>query len=122
MKRPAAGNRLRVGLLAGVLVVLPIVVGACGANELSDGTLPPIVTTTSTSTTIAPPTTIPDDYIIQPGDTLKKIAIAFNVTEADLIALNEITDPDKIEAGAKLKIPGPGVVIPTTVAETTTTT
>ena len=35
------------------------------------------------------------------------------------MALNGITNPDHIEKGQKLKIPRPGMVIPTTVPATT---
>lgn len=45
-------------------------------------------------------------YIIQPGDTLSNIAARFNVPLADLMAVNNITNPNAISAGAQLIIPG----------------
>ena len=44
-------------------------------------------------------------YIVKRGDTLGKIAKAFQVRLADLQALNGITNPDDIQAGQELQIP-----------------
>ena len=46
-------------------------------------------------------------YTIQPGDTLFSIARQFGVTLDDLVALNNIEDPDRINAGDELFIPPP---------------
>ncbi len=113
--------RSRVTAIAVGLVGLGVVAGACGDTASTPATLPPIVTTTTTTTTIAPTTTIPETYEIQPGDTLRKIADKFGVKMQDIINLNGITNPDKIEAGQKIKIPTPGMEMPTTTAATTTT-
>jgi murein DD-endopeptidase MepM/ murein hydrolase activator NlpD len=45
-------------------------------------------------------------YIVQPGDTINLIAIRFNVPPADLIAVNDLTNPDILPVGSALKIPG----------------
>lgn len=45
-------------------------------------------------------------YIIQPGDSMSLIASRFGVTLADLMAANDIGDPNNIAAGAKIIIPG----------------
>jgi len=45
-------------------------------------------------------------YIIQPGDFLSTIAIDFNVSLPDLLAVNNITDPNSISAGTEITIPG----------------
>lgn len=45
-------------------------------------------------------------YIVQPGDTLSSIAVRFNVTLADLLAANNMTDPNLLAAGQQLVIPG----------------
>lgn len=45
-------------------------------------------------------------YIIQKGDTLSKIAKQNNTTVQELVALNNISDPNKIRAGATLILPG----------------
>lgn len=45
-------------------------------------------------------------YIIQPGDSLSSIASRFGVNLDDLLAINNITDPNSISAGAAIVIPG----------------
>lgn len=45
-------------------------------------------------------------YVVKSGDALSKIAKAHGVKQADLMALNGITDANKIRIGQKLKIPG----------------
>ncbi len=45
-------------------------------------------------------------YIVQPGDSMSLIASRFGVTLADLMAANNISDPNNLAAGAKLIIPG----------------
>ncbi len=45
-------------------------------------------------------------YIVQPGDTLSAIAARFNVNLNDLMAANNITDPNLLSAGQPLVIPG----------------
>jgi hypothetical protein len=45
-------------------------------------------------------------YVVQPGDTLSAIAAKFHTTVERLTALNGITDPDHIQVGRNLKIPG----------------
>src|SRR5271157_4924325 len=45
-------------------------------------------------------------YIIQSGDTLSSIADRFNVSLNDLMSANDITDPNTIQAGQQLVIPG----------------
>ena len=102
-----------------VLAVTPVVAAACGSDGSSSGTLPPIGTTTSTSTTLATTTTLQEFYTIQSGDTISKIASRFGVSRSDLMALNGITNADHIEKGARLKIPRPGDVIPSTLPATT---
>lgn len=92
--------------MAVAAMLLPVIAGACGSDARSGGTLPPMITTTtSTSTIYVTTTTILTSYIVQPGDTLSKIAGRFGVTQAELMALNGITNPDHIEKGQKLKLP-----------------
>ena len=45
-------------------------------------------------------------YIVQPGDTINVIAIRFGITANDLIAANDIADPNILNVGTSLKIPG----------------
>ncbi|MDO8392178.1 MAG: LysM domain-containing protein [Actinomycetota bacterium] len=111
-------KRLRLVLLAGVFVVLPVVSGACGDDNTAHDTLPPIVTTTTTTTILQTTTTYPDFYVLQSGDTLGKVAQLFGTTSAELQAINGIKDPNKVQAGQTIKLPpAPS----TTVAVVTTT-
>jgi LysM repeat protein len=48
---------------------------------------------------------------VQPGDSLSVIAERFDVRIEDLIALNGITNPDQIQAGQKLQIPPPTILV-----------
>ncbi len=48
-----------------------------------------------------------DFYTLQPGDTLGKVANRFQVSLEQLIAANEITNPDLVSAGITLIIPVP---------------
>jgi murein DD-endopeptidase MepM/ murein hydrolase activator NlpD len=45
-------------------------------------------------------------YIVQSGDTLTGIAGQFNVSVTDLIAANNLVDPNNLQAGQQLVIPG----------------
>ncbi|MCX7819387.1 MAG: LysM peptidoglycan-binding domain-containing protein [Kiritimatiellae bacterium] len=46
-----------------------------------------------------------DEYVVQPGDSLSKIAARHGVSARELAELNAITDPNKLRAGQKLKLP-----------------
>ena len=45
-------------------------------------------------------------YIVQAGDTINVIAIKFDVNANDIIAANNITDPNLLSVGTQLVIPG----------------
>jgi murein DD-endopeptidase MepM/ murein hydrolase activator NlpD len=45
-------------------------------------------------------------YIVQAGDTLSSIAYLFDTTVNDILAINEIQNPDSLAIGASLNIPG----------------
>lgn len=46
------------------------------------------------------------EYIVQPGDTLMSIAQRFDVTMDEIIEANNLTDPDRLDVGQVLIIPG----------------
>jgi LysM repeat protein len=51
-------------------------------------------------------------YVIQPGDTLYKIMLKFNVSASALIAANNLTNPNLLFVGQRLTIPGVGETVP----------
>jgi len=113
--RVGAGSAAAGLLLAGAVLTG---CGGGGSKAASSSTTTVPVATTST----VPPTTtttIPTEYVVQKGDSLSKIAKKFGVNIADLVTLNKITNPDKIQEGQTLKIPPP--VAPVNTAGTGTT-
>lgn len=46
------------------------------------------------------------EYVVEPGDSLGSIAAQFDLTMADLLTANWITNPDNIIVGQRLAIPG----------------
>lgn len=80
-------------------------------------------TTSSTSSTVAQSTTTtsapPSEYTVMPGESLFSIAQKFNLDMQAIIDLNEMSNPDKLDAGDVLKLPsatGFVAVIPNTTA------
>lgn len=104
-----------------------VVAGVLAATAAGCGDLQPIEWTRASSTTVVvdidlATTTVPGGgtrgeprrarYTIEPGDTLGSIASRFGVTQDALMAANEITDPNRLEAGTELRIPGPNATVP----------
>ena len=66
----------------------------------------PVSTATPQLTAEPTATAVPDDtYVVQAGDYLGLIADRFGTTVDEILALNDIVDPDVIEVGQILKIP-----------------
>ena len=117
-------NGARLWGLVATATIFPIAAGSCGTDGAASETLPPIVTVSTTTTILITTTTVQKFYIVKRGDTLGKIAKAFQVRLADLQAINGITNPDDIQAGQELQIPTGAVVyntLPTPVTTPTTT-
>lgn len=53
--------------------------------------------------------TAPFVYVVQPGDTLSSLALKFDVAGSDIMAANQIQDPDFLPAGIELIIPSGGL-------------
>ncbi len=51
--------------------------------------------------------TDPDQYMVQPGDTLGQIASRYGVSVPQLVAANALTNPDILSVGQVLTIPAP---------------
>lgn len=71
---------------------------------------------TDDTTTTTTPKLEDEFYLIQQGDSLSAIASSFGVKLETLMAVNGITNPDKIQAGQKLIIPSGGAPTTTSVA------
>ncbi len=48
-----------------------------------------------------------EEYVVQPGDTLMRIAQHYNVTVEQIAAANDLPNPDLLEVGQVLQIPAP---------------
>ena len=69
----------------------------------------PIVRSTSNIFTITPPLDpkAPQLYVTKPGDTLNQIAAEYNRTVASILTVNpQISNPNQLEIGEKIIIPG----------------
>lgn len=71
--------------------------------------------------TTPPPAAGTTTYVVQPGDTLRRIAIRYNTTVATLAQLNGITNINYIQVGQRLQIPTPGAPPPPPTALPATT-
>jgi LysM repeat protein len=60
----------------------------------------------------AGPATEPSYYLVQAGDSLYGIAQILGVDAAELLAANNMTTPDTLEAGHLLRVPGPDGAVP----------
>jgi len=59
------------------------------------------------------PTVVPEkvpsettEYVVQNGDSISVIAARYGLKSADIIALNNLTDPSKIRVGQRILLPG----------------
>lgn len=77
-------------------------------NGLSD---PNHIVVGSTLTLEGPPAVGAATYTVQPGDSLSGIATQFRVLVRDLVEVNDIRDPDHIQTGWALTIPGATVQV-----------
>ena len=62
-------------------------------------------TATAFAQQIVPTPTPPGQYIVKAGDTLSIIAATFETTVDEIMALNNLSDPNLIEIGQELRIP-----------------
>jgi LysM repeat protein len=70
--------------------------GGGGSTEIAGG---PSNATTGLATIT------PTVYVVQPGDTLGKVALEFDISVEELMAANGLTDPNVLEVGQTLAIP-----------------
>jgi hypothetical protein len=100
-------------------VPLAVLLPSATASPALSATIAPVVQDTPTlaiDLDLNPESTIATidmiTYQVQAGDTLGTIAIAYGVTVADILAVNEIADPDTLYVGIILNIPTGPVEIP----------
>jgi morphogenetic protein associated with SpoVID len=101
---------MRTGWLVGAAIgaVAGLVITACSKYEDpgTGPTLPPIATTAPPTTVLVVPTTLPQYYEVQRGDTLTEIAAAYSIPVQALLNANpDLSSPDDIQAGQFLVIP-----------------
>jgi len=90
-------------------------------TETITGTVTPTQTTAPTSTPTPVPSPVADNvYVVQPNDNLTAIANQFDTTVNELVALNNIADPNVLFVGQELLLPTP-TVSPTITATATAT-
>jgi len=96
-----------------------VVVG--GSSAPAPTTAPTVAPTTAPAVVIVPttaptaaPTAAPSSisYTVQRGDTLRGIGRKFNVSVADILRLNSISNPNRIFPGQVLRIPASGSSAP----------
>lgn len=82
-------------------VILPLVVSQLGTEDIA-----PTDTGVTTSGTLTPTGSIELlVYKVKEGDTLGALAVEFNVSVADIMTVNGLTDPDSIYLGQNIYIP-----------------
>jgi LysM repeat protein len=107
----------RLAVLAGALVIAavalffipPLFLGIGGGDDQNGESPSPSGSQAAPSTSVEP-TASPEPsaqvYLIKAGDTLSKVATAFDLTLEELLAANpQITDPDKVAIGDEINIP-----------------
>lgn len=92
------------------VVVLLLLSGAC--TQQTSAVVPTLEPTAlvpaATDTPVLPdPTPTPVVYVVRPGDSLSAIALRFGVPTEKLVEANGIENPNLIEVGQKLVVPGP---------------
>ncbi len=97
------------GRLQWSLLVISVLSGVIAVLLSRGGGEPEIVVPTSVSTSVPASTTTvyvePVYYTIEPGDSLFAISKKFNLNMAELMAINNITNPDKVNAGDVIQLP-----------------
>jgi LysM repeat protein len=99
-----------ISVTVALIVILPAQMGSSATQLL------PATTAQATAVTQEPPgpadgpasaqpTATPILYVVQAGDTLSSLAMQFDVPAVDIVAANQIQNPDFLPAGVELVIP-----------------
>jgi len=104
-------------IIGSVVVVSGLILSAgCGTTRVKEEPVTPVVMPPTTEV-VAPvevktnevkPEVVVElkTYVVKPGDSLGSIAKKTKTSTKDIIKLNNITNPNKIRVGQKLKLPG----------------
>lgn len=97
------------------------------ATATADAPTAAATTTTAATATVAAPATAtatppPAEYVVVAGDTLVALATRFGVTVEELVALNGLANPDQLDIGQVLRLPGDGATAAPAAAPTATPT
>jgi LysM repeat protein len=107
--RRATAGPLWTSAAAACALVGVVVAAACASPERvrqrPGETLPPLPPTVSVRRASTTTTTVLAVYVVQRGDTLDAIAARLGVDLEDLVAVNVILDPNRIEVGQTLVLP-----------------
>lgn len=102
----------------GVMVGALMLSGGCGTTKQAPPAEAPVVVMPPVEPPVVMPPPAPKmdlpparelstkTYKVKSGDSLSVIAKRFNVSRADLMKLNKISDPNKVRIGQKLTLPG----------------
>ncbi len=78
-------------------------------DQSTDSIYDPVIVEGSSSTKVepyvAPVTSSTEVYIVQKGDILSRIAVAFDSTTKNLISMNNLSNPDVLYVGQELRVP-----------------
>jgi len=122
-------RRLPVLPILGFLLLVGVGVGGFFLGRMTAPDPAPAATAPSgggTATSVAATTTVPVPvtaaviHEIKQGENLQQIADLYGVTQEQLIAFNDISDPNRIYWGLRLRIPPADYVPPSTTAAATT--
>jgi LysM repeat protein len=101
-----------------VCLVIAVTIGGCSrekpmatptaTSEVQEAAVESTPTPSPVSTPVTPETTY---YAVQPGDTLWAIARRFEVTVQSLAEANDLLDPERLQPGQELVIPGGGDLV-----------
>jgi len=97
----------------GVATPEPTTAAVAQATAKAEATVAEATEVTATETAVTtPPAATPspagNEYTVQPGDTLGAIAASVGVTVEELVAFNNLSDPDQLETGTVLRLPAAG--------------
>jgi len=108
---PLGSRVLSLGMF-GVCLVVVVTIGGCSREkpmatptatpESQEATVESSPAPVAVSTPVRPTTTY---YTVQAGDTLWAIAGRFGVTIQSLVEVNELSDPERLQAGQEIVIP-----------------